>query len=151
MFLRNVTRVVTFDPESRKILLVKNQGQNFWYPPGGGWEYEKENILQCAEREVSEETGLKVSVKRLLYVQEFRGRENEVNFESIWLALPVSNTTLDELHVDEDVDGKVEIAKWFSREELLSVTVYPERLQGSFWTDIDKFLDDEDPFIGVKN
>ncbi len=150
MILRNVTRVVTFDPESSRILLVKNQGQDFWYPPGGGWEYERESIVECAEREALEETGLKVSVKKLLYAQEFRVRDEEVNFETVWFALPAAGTVLDQTHVDQDVDGKVESAKWFSREELSDFTVYPQRLKDSFWTNLEKFLSDEDPFIGVR-
>ena len=64
MNLRVVTRVITYDSENQQVLLVKNHDQDYWYPPGGGWEYDKENIIECAEREVYEETGLKVKVTR---------------------------------------------------------------------------------------
>lgn len=149
MKIRIVTRVVTYDNTHKKILLVKNQGQDFWYPPGGGWKFEKENIIKCAEREVEEETGLKVNVKRLLYVQEFHDAVDSISFESIWLAVAEKGTKLDELHVDKDIHGKVETAKWFSRDEIFNIKVFPERLQNSFWEHLERFLTDEDPFIGV--
>ncbi len=63
MNIRLVTRVVTFDPENQKVLLVKNRDQDFWYPPGGKWDYDKENVIECGAREIYEETGLKVKIR----------------------------------------------------------------------------------------
>lgn len=149
MKTRNVTRVVTYDSENQKILLVKNRDQDFWYPPGGGWDYGKENIVQCGEREVFEETGLKVKIVRLLYLQEFHDTADSISFETVWLAKPSAETKLNELHIDQDVDGEVEKAQWFSKADVQNVKVYPRRLQNSFWENVDNFLQDEDPFIGV--
>lgn len=149
MKIRNVTRVVTYDKDDRKVLLVKNRNQDFWYPPGGGWDYDRENIVQCAEREVFEETGLKVKIIRLLYLQEFHDSTDSISFETVWLAKPDAETKLNELHLDQDVDGKVEKAQWFSKEDVQSIKVFPKRLQDSFWVNVDKFVQDEDPFIGV--
>ena len=149
MKIRLVTRVVTYDSDSKKILLAKNRDQDFWYPPGGGWDYDKENIVECAEREVFEETGLEVRITRLLYAQEFHDAEDSISFETVWLAKPTGNTKLDEFHIDHDVDGKVEIAKWFSEKELQAVKIFPKRLQNTFWKNIERFLKEEDPFIGV--
>jgi len=58
-------------------------------------------------------------------------------------------TKLNELHVDQDVDGKVEKAKWFSKDEAKDINVFPKRLQNTFWENFDKFLQAEDPFIGI--
>ena len=149
MKMRIVTRVVTFDSESKKVLLVKNRDQDFWYPPGGGWDYDKENIVECAEREVYEETGLKIKIARLIYIQEFHDTPDSVSFETVWLAEPSKGTKLDELHIDQDVDGKVEKARWFSKEEIQNKKVFPKRLQNTFWVNLDKLLVSEDPFIGV--
>ena len=149
MKIKIVTRVVTYDKDSKNILLVKNRGQGFWYPPGGGWDYDKENIVECAEREVFEETGLKIKIVKLLYVQEFHDAPGSISFETIWLAKPVNGTKLDKLHIDRDVNGKVEKAQWFSKGEVQTIKVFPERLQNTFWANIDKFLQNEDPFIGI--
>lgn len=151
MKLRFVTRVVTYNSKNQKILLVKNRDQNFWYPPGGGWEYKKESIIQCAEREVMEETGLAVKIKRLLYVQEFHESSDSISFETVWMAVPQSDSKLNELHIDNDVDGKVEKAQWFSKNEVEKIRVYPERLQNTFWSHVEKYLNDEDPFIPLAN
>ncbi len=149
MKIRLVTRVITYDRNSKKVLLVKNRDQDFWYPPGGGWDYDKENIVECAEREVFEETGLKVKIERLLYAQEFHDAPDSISFETIWLARPTGEVRLNESHIDHDVDGKVEMEKWFSKEELQRIKVFPKRLQNTFWENVDRFLQDEDSFIGI--
>jgi ADP-ribose pyrophosphatase YjhB (NUDIX family) len=149
MNIRILSRVVVYDQKDNKILLVKNKGTSFWYAPGGGWEHEKENILQCAEREVVEEVGLKVSVKRLLYAQEFHATEDTIFFEIFWLAVPKEGTEIDEAHIDLDPNGQVETAKWYSKEELQELKVFPKRLKNTFWDNISRMLEDEDPFIGV--
>ncbi|HEX2863888.1 MAG TPA: NUDIX domain-containing protein [Deinococcales bacterium] len=45
---------------------------DFWVPPGGGLE-PPESLLACAEREVFEETGLRVTAERLVYVEQVAG------------------------------------------------------------------------------
>ena len=53
-----------------KVLLVhhyQNDGFDFWVMPGGGIEGD-EGILRAAEREVWEETNLKVRAERIAYV-----------------------------------------------------------------------------------
>lgn len=149
MNIRILSRVVVYDQAENKILLVKNKGTNFWYAPGGGWEYEKENVLQCAEREVIEEVGLKVNIKRLLYAQEFHATEDTIFFEMFWLAVPKEGVEIDEAHIDLDPNGQVETAKWYSKDELQELKVFPKRLKNTFWDNIIRMLEDEDPFIGV--
>lgn len=149
MNVRILARVVTYDADEKKILLVKNRGMNFWYAPGGRWEHDKENILEAAKREVREEAGLDVKIVRLLYVQEFHATPDTIFFETFWLAQPGEHKTLDELHLDLDPNGQVEIAQWFSKEELRGLKVFPKRLGDTFWENIEELLGEEDPFIGV--
>ncbi len=117
--------------------------------PGGGWEIEKENILECAKREVFEETGLYVEIKKLLYMQEFHGSEDIVCIETFWLAALTHEQKLDALHIDLDPDGVVEEARWFSSDELQDLKVFPKRLKNTFWENIEHLEASEDPFIGV--
>lgn len=149
MNTRILARVVTYDHKNNKILLVKNKGTNFWYAPGGGWEQDKENILECAKREVKEEVNIDVDIVRLLYVQEFHATPDTIFFEIFWLAKPTENTTLNKLHVDADPNGVVEKAQWFSQSELQDLKVFPKRLKNTFWKNVNKSITDEDPFIGV--
>jgi hypothetical protein len=84
-----------------------------------------------------------------LYVQEFHEAEDSVSFETVWLAGPVNGTKLDDSHIDLDVHGKIETARWFSESEVKDVKVFPKRLQGTFWANMEGFLQGEDPFLGV--
>lgn len=149
MDIRILSRVVVYDQKENKILLVKNKGTNFWYAPGGGWEHDKENILQCAEREVVEEVGLEVNIERLLYAQEFHATADTIFFEMFWLAIPKAGAEIDEAHIDLDPNGQVETARWYSKEELQELKVFPKRLKNTFWDNISRMLEDENPFIGV--
>lgn len=148
--LRVLARVVTYDKNMGKILLVKNKGMSFWYAPGGGWEHERENILECAKREVHEETGLHVDIKKMLYVQEYHDPNETVLFEAFWLAEPSHEQSLNENHVDLDPSGNVESAKWFNKEELQDLKVFPKRLKNTFWDNIESIIASEDPFLGVE-
>ena len=60
--------------EGDKLLLVhhKSLGRtgSLWAPPGGGMEY-GEDAQEALKREFLEETGLKVSIERFLFVHEY--------------------------------------------------------------------------------
>lgn len=143
MNIRILSRVVIYN--KGKLLLVKNKGENFWYPPGGQWKYDKENIIQAAKREVKEETGLDVNIDKLLYLQEFRPKPDLIFFETFWIASLLTKQTYNQNHIDLDPNGQVETAKWFSKKELNDLKVFPKRLKNTFWTLIKKR--GENPFI----
>lgn len=127
MRLRLLCRVVCYDAESDSVLLVRNRGQKWWYAPGGGWEYEKEDILTCAEREGREETGLEMNIECQILTQTlFITEENATWLEMFWLASPKNGTNLPEGHIDEH--GVVEEARWFKLNELNQFTVYPVKM-----------------------
>ena len=58
---------VVFDPQGQKILLTRREDNNQWCLPGGGME-PGESASETCIREVEEETGLKVKIKRLIGV-----------------------------------------------------------------------------------
>lgn len=147
--LRILTRTLVIN--DAKILLVRNKDANFWYPPGGGWEYEHETITECASREVKEETGYSVTIDRLLWLQEFH-TEGKIFFETFWLAqLDEAITQREhslEQHVDLDPNGMVEEARWYTQDELLDLKVFPKRVK-KYQDYIEKQAAIENPFIGT--
>lgn len=59
--------VVIFDEAWEKILLTRRDDNGQWCLPGGQME-PGESAAECCEREVLEETGLRVHVRRLIGV-----------------------------------------------------------------------------------
>lgn len=149
MQTRIVARAVVYDAEKNSILLVRNRDDEYWYIPGGGWEADKENILECAAREVKEETGLEVEMGKFLYLQEFHASPERVIFEGFWLASVIGSAVLDENHVDTDPDGVVGEARWFTRDEVAKIIVYPEIFMNAFWDDIRNMINGEERFLGA--
>ena len=145
--LRVLSRVLII--EDQKILLARNKNADFWYPPGGGWEYETETIKECAKREVMEETGYSVDIKDLLWLQEFH-ESGKIFFETFWRAYVSDDNkqTIETIndHIDLDPRGAVEEVRWFTAAELEGLKVFPKRVK--HFDDIPANVT-QDPFIGT--
>lgn len=143
-----IARAIVYNPKTKSILLVRKSGASFWHAPGGGLN-ENENIKECAIREVFEETGLNIRIRRLLYAQELHDSGSRINFEFFWLAGLSGQQKLNKNHVDPDTDDGIVESGWFNKIQLQDITVYPKRLKESFWDNIGIISDSEDPFVGV--
>lgn len=146
--VRIIARAVIYDKDGRRLLLARNKEEKFWYPPGGGWDAERETILECAVREVYEESGLRVELQRLLYAQEFHISESTTVLEFFWLARPTEKNDI-QMHRDLDPKGHVEEVRWFSRAELGGFKIFPPDLKDRFWEEIEYLEKTADPFLGV--
>jgi 8-oxo-dGTP pyrophosphatase MutT (NUDIX family) len=62
---------VIFDETRQKVLLTQRADNGLWCLPGGKMD-SGESIEECCQREVQEETGLKVRTKRLIGVYSNR-------------------------------------------------------------------------------
>ncbi len=69
--LRMGSCAVIFDGQHQKILLTRRADNGQWCVPGGRME-PGESVEECCRREVLEETGLEVEVKRLIGVYSNR-------------------------------------------------------------------------------
>lgn len=114
-------RVATVVPHGDSLLLVRHRkGERaYWMLPGGGLDF-GESFEECAVREILEETGLHISIERMLYLSEAicpRGSRHVVNvyllgrLEGGTLAVPT-----------EDVIDAVAFVPFA---ELPSLTLYP--------------------------
>ncbi len=143
-----IARAVIVNKTRDKILLVKNKDGDFWYPPGGNWEPEKESIKECAVREAKEETGLDVKLLLFMYAQEFRNeKRGKAMIELFWLCEAEGKEING--HIDQDSNGQVELAQWFEKEDLQDKVVFPEVLKNRFWEEVDEVLNKEDKFLKI--
>lgn len=114
-------RVATVVPRGDSLLLVRHRkgDRAYWMLPGGGLDF-GETFEACAIREIREETGLDISIERMLYLSEAicpHGSRHVVNvymlgrLEGGTLAVPA-----------EDVIDAVEFVPFA---ELQSLTLFP--------------------------
>ena len=145
--LRIVCRAVVYNALDDAILLVRNFDQDWWYAPGGEWDYENEDILECVKREVLEETGISINVIKFLYIQTlFVKEQNRMWLELFWLATPALDKEILIDHIEEF--GLVDKSKWFNRSEMDENIIYPEIIKKDFWKDIDSILNEKNRYIG---
>ena len=120
-----------------KLLLVSHRGPTgniFWIPPGGGME-SGEGALACAEREVFEETGIRVRAERVAYVQEILDAKHHQAKFWVWCTYLSGEVTLEHL-VPEEV-GDLLDARFMNRDEVSASNVVPDVVKDGFWADLE--------------
>ncbi|MDF2655608.1 MAG: hydrolase [Bacillota bacterium] len=128
-------RVVLPD-EAGRILMVRqsHEGNDIWMVPGGGIE-ENENAAQAAVREVQEETGLIIKVKRLLWHVEEVSEQRGQRFVNFFLG-EITGGELG-LGSDPEFDENGQVlreVRFLSRKEIMNLKrVYPEYLRTELW------------------
>ena len=131
-----------------EILLVQHvhpqTGEQWWVPPGGGLEDCDRSIFECADREVYEETGLSVSTENIAYIREFQDNDTEsLNIEIFCTTGKYSgDLTIKNICGNGPDEHYIKDVRWFSKDALKQVTVYPEELKGNLWKHRDSVLID---------
>ncbi|MFZ5816436.1 MAG: NUDIX domain-containing protein [Bacillota bacterium] len=145
-------RVFVLDEQNR-ILLVETRdpqsGGCYWILPGGGIE-DGEQAAEAAVREVAEESGVRVSIDRLLYVTDsVEPAVPQLCYTFYFLAHPVRNQ---EPFVGSDperpLEGQVLTgARFFRREELAALPrLYPTVLREEFWRLLERGFGHHHPY-----
>ena len=141
--MRHRIRAAAIVTEGNSVLLVEHQndeiaeGQSWWVPPGGGVEG-KESLVECARREVLEETGLSVELGRIAYVREFV-EPGYHHCEVFFVANSYSGTLKTGSNPGTgifDVDHMIKNVRFVHRDEMEGMTIYPEIIKTSFWDDL---------------
>ena len=133
-------RVVIVD-DGKKVLMVRqeHEGRNIWMVPGGAIEG-RENAEQAAVREVREETGLDVSVIRLLWHVEEVSEKRGQRFVNFFLAEVKGGAPA--LGTDPELEDGGQVLReirFMSREEMEKLEIlYPEWLKTELWDVISK-------------
>ncbi len=139
--LQLAARALVLDEHNR--LLLVSHDPAYWYTPGGRTNLH-ESLRAGARREVYEETGLWVTVERLVFVDELVDPERGKHIvECYFLA-----KTADELPAQwTDTGGPVTQARFFSRAEIPHLPrVYPTYLHDTFWRLLEHNFIDYDPY-----
>jgi 8-oxo-dGTP diphosphatase len=118
-----------------KVLMVHHFLENqydFWVLPGGGIE-ENEGIFRAVERELLEETNLKVKSERIAYIEEFMDEGKYVCKFWVYCSLVQGKLSTEHKCTDE---GFLQDAKFFSEEELCGMNAFPEIVRNDLWKDL---------------
>lgn len=122
--------------EKGEILMVMqhHEGKDIWMVPGGTIE-EGENSTDAAIREVLEETGLLVSVERLIWhIEEVNDRRGQ-RFVNFFLAKPIGGKL--ELGEDPEFGEEEQVLEkldFFSKDEIMKLEhIYPGFFKDDIW------------------
>lgn len=119
-----------------RLLLVREvdprTGLEYWVPPGGGIEEADPTIFMGAQREVFEEAGVGVEVGRLIYLREFRESLRDTRWLELYF-LANGHRTVQPSRQAEVASELRRETRWFTRQELEDVVVYPDVLRNDFW------------------
>ena len=104
---------------------------DFWVAPGGGVKGE-ESYEEAAAREVWEETGLRVEVGRLVYIEDLVNPE--CRYVKFWFLAQLIGGAFDFSHPEAKLEHVVE-ASWLEPSQFAGKQVYPELLHSRYATD----------------
>lgn len=114
----------------QRLLLVSNDA-DFWYTPGGHLT-PGESLRSCVEREVAEETGLRVEATDLVHVAEFvELSRHRHKVECYFCAVLRGGELRDDW---KDLHGPVGLRKFMTSDEIRArENVYPRFLADGTW------------------
>ncbi|QHT63180.1 NUDIX hydrolase [Paenibacillus lycopersici] len=145
-----VVRVFVRDDRDRVLLVQtrhKHMDGHYWIVPGGMIE-EGEYSRDAAIREVQEETGLRITIKRLVWVEESKNDEGRIGSIYYFVAEAANGAPIVGYDPELPENGqKIIDVAYKSRDEIQRLEkVYPEIMKhDDFWAIME--ADAHDPYV----
>ncbi len=114
--------------KEKRILLVKrkyNPGKGLWALPGGRVQW-GESLRQAAEREVLEETAIRIEAGEIVFAFDLidKSENDEINFHYVIVDLDGRYLSGEPQAADDAL-----AANWFSPEEIKKMTLNPKTIE----------------------
>jgi ADP-ribose pyrophosphatase YjhB (NUDIX family) len=120
------------DPVGRVLLIEQSRpGVRHWGSIGGGLEH-GESIEECAVREILEGSGLRVRLEKLVAIYQARRAGQLFGVGFMYVARP-DPWPQRVLLLERDGAATFHDFGWFSREEIPSLSVFPDDLVVTHW------------------
>lgn len=92
-----------------------------WGLPGGGMEATDENIFRAVEREMFEETGLRVRAGQIRFVSEHFANHDQCIMLTLWVDCSPAESDYGPLTLDNTMhDDNIADVRWWPMAEILS-------------------------------
>ncbi|PEB50843.1 DNA mismatch repair protein MutT [Bacillus pseudomycoides] len=124
-------RVGAICKQENKILMIQNEGEDFWYVPGGRVQM-LEHSAVAVKRELKEELGVNVDVKRLLWTVENFFTYDSQQFHEISFYYEVNLLELPAKGEDTFIleeDGRRYVFQWVPLERISEYNLKPDFLK----------------------
>lgn len=138
--MENRIRVGVLVFQDDKLLLVHlgkaSEKYSWWVVPGGQLQGE-ETIFQCGEREVLEETTLRVKATKIAYLRQLIFREAQTNSLEVFLVAENVRGSLS-MHNLGGRGGDEEFIReigFFRQEDVGDMNVFPDMIKDQMWRD----------------
>ncbi len=128
-------RAVAVIIENGRVLLHREESQDYWSLPGGRCVL-KECTADAVRREMREELSIEVKVERLLWIIENFFRHEGMSYHELGfyhlVSLPADRPpSIDEECFEGDEEGMRLVFRWFDVDALENVELYPTFLRAS--------------------
>ncbi|QRN84687.1 NUDIX hydrolase [Clostridia bacterium] len=145
---------IVMEKDSILMVLHKHQSkEEYWLMPPGGGLVEGESVLAGAVREVFEETGLRTTPERIIYIRQFVEDERNYHNLEIYVLLRKTGGELVTGYDPEEETQYIQDAGFYTKEQLANsnLTIHPAWLLDRFWTDRDSDFPASSLYQGMVN
>ncbi|MDB5325358.1 MAG: pyrophosphatase [Phycisphaerales bacterium] len=121
--------------EHDRILLVGEgtlpSGERYFIPPGGGLELTDRSLVDCLQRELWEEVGIRVDVGDVVYAKEYVSRQTDTHHVELFFRVTRQAEPAPGIPTPDRP------STWFTLEALQDVPVFPPELKDGLWLQTD--------------